>query len=182
MPSSTGTLGVARGLRAFPFALDSTGWLSALRKSVSTAAVLRPWPRPHPRTIGFLGFQPIDFAERRVRDAAGRRAMRDARALDPDERVARGRIDHVATASCHHRAHRAAPIASSRAHPARHPRRNIATQPYGGLDPPQTLRPFVHRTHTNTNADRIVPLPLPLTHQGSSASTAPVTVLPSARW
>lgn len=43
--------------------------------------------------------------------------MRDARALDPDERVARGRIDHVATASCHHRAHRAAPIASSRAHP-----------------------------------------------------------------
>jgi hypothetical protein len=55
--------------------------------------------------------------------------MRDARALDPDERVARGRIDHVATASCHHRAHRAAPIASSRAHPARHPRRNTATQP-----------------------------------------------------
>ena len=85
--------------------------------------------------------------------------MRDARALDPDERVARGRIDHVATASCHHRAHRAAPIASSRAHPARHPRRNIATQPYGGLDPPQTLRPFVHRTHINTHADRIVPLP-----------------------
>ena len=76
LPSSTGTLGVARGLRAFPFALDSTGWLSALRKSVSIAAVLRPWPRPHPRTIGFLGFQPIDFAERRVRC---RRETRDAR-------------------------------------------------------------------------------------------------------
>lgn len=27
------------------------------------------------------------------------------------------------------------------------------------MDPPQTLRPFVHRTHTNAHADRIVPLP-----------------------
>ena len=42
---------VARGLRAFPFASDSTGWLSAPRKSVSIAARTAPDPRVRPGPI-----------------------------------------------------------------------------------------------------------------------------------
>ena len=42
---------VARGLRAFPFASDSTGWLSAPRKSVSIATRTAPDPRVRPGPI-----------------------------------------------------------------------------------------------------------------------------------
>ena len=113
-----------------------------------------------PRTIGFLGFQPIDFAERRVRcrretrDAgrAGARSGRTRRAWS--HRPRRDRV--VPSSSASRGTNRViprpsrAPSSEKYSHPAR---------AHGGLDPPQTLRPFVHRTHINTHADRIVPLP-----------------------
>lgn len=58
---------VARGLRAFPFASDSTGWLSAPRKSVSIAARTAPDPRVRPGPIRVFRVPARDdFAERRA--------------------------------------------------------------------------------------------------------------------
>lgn len=107
---------VARGLRAFPFASDSTGWLSAPRKSVSIAARTAPDPRARPGPVRVFRVPARDdFAERRA-EGAGRRVSREARALDTDERVAAGRVDHDSIASSPIRSRRAPAIASPGAH------------------------------------------------------------------
>ena len=108
---------------------------------MSIAARTAPDPRVRPGPVRVFRVPARDdFAERRA-EGAGRRVSREARALDTDERVAAGRVDHDSIASSPIRSRRARAIASPGAHLLE---RNTPTQPCAGLG--GWIFPRLHRS------------------------------------
>ena len=126
---------------------------------MSIAARTAPDPRVRPGPIRVFRVPARDdFAERRA-EGTGRRVSREARALDTDERVAAGRVDHDSIASSPIRSRRAPVIASpgarllERTTPHRAVRR-------GGLDLPSS--PSLARAVPSANHDADLRAFLPL--------------------
>ena len=121
---------------------------------MSIAARTAPDPRARPGPVRVFRVPARDdFAERRA-EGAGRRVSREARALDTDERVAAGRVDHDSIASSPIRSRRARDRVSRRPSP-RADHAPPSRAPAGGWILPRLHRsrvPYPPRTTTLTYA------------------------------